>query len=141
MYPLESIVKSNGKTAPRQTHQPVTSNPWDHSLLVTRHALEQADDASRCQIEVHVVEHRPCRQPRHGAHLAAQRVEEACAHTGPDVAYREDVVLRPPLQRRVVAQAQVRLRHADRQLVEAQPRETARSGPPPPACSWTLPAP
>ncbi len=67
-------------------------NSGDFSLTAGS-LLEQADHPAGFQVEVHVVEDGAGGQAGHGAHLAAERVEEAGADAGPDVADREDVAV------------------------------------------------
>src|SRR5450756_1507872 len=84
---------------------------------------EQADDAAGLDVDVDVDGSRPLGQARHGAHLAEQRVQVPGAGGRPDVADRHAVAARPALERRVVTERQVRLGHAQRQLVQALLRE------------------
>src|SRR5215831_13511817 len=58
-------------------------------------------------------------QAGHGAHLAADRVDEAGADRGAVLADRQPEPRRRALQRRVVGQRQVRLGEADGQVAEA----------------------
>ena len=58
-------------------------------------------------------------QARHRHHIAREGVDKAGADAGPHLADVEGVVRGRALQLRVVAQAQVRLGHADRQAAEA----------------------
>ena len=51
--------------------------------------LEQSQYLAGLEVQVHIIEDRAGRQPRHGAHLAQQRVQEACADRGADIADRE----------------------------------------------------
>ena len=80
---------------------------------------EQADDPAGLDVDVDVDRGRALGQAGHGAHLAEQRVQVPGAGGGTDVADRHAEAARTALERRVVAQRQVGLGHAERQLVEA----------------------
>src|SRR3970282_2189474 len=81
---------------------------------------EQAEYSPRLQVQIDVVEHRPCGQARHRPHRPEQRIKEAGAHRGPDIADRNAVPLGDALLLRVMAQAQVRFGHVHGQLVETE---------------------
>ena len=74
--------------------------------------LEQPNHLAGFQIQVNVVERRPCWQPRHRAHRPDQRVEEARTYTGPNLPNWQREAGRATLQVGVVAQAEVRFGHA-----------------------------
>src|SRR4051812_7834517 len=59
------------------------------------------------------------RETRHGRHIAADRVDEARADASAHFAHRQHESGWRALERRVMAQAQVRLRHADGEPAEA----------------------
>ena len=84
-------------------------------------SLEQTQDPAGLQVQIHIIEDRTGGQTGHGAHLAQQRVKETGPNRGADIADRDAEALWHALQLRVVAQAQVGLGHAQRQVVKAQP--------------------
>src|SRR3990170_8599463 len=82
--------------------------------------LEQPYDTAGLQVEIDIVEHGPRGETGHGAHLTQKWVEEPGAHRGTNVSDRDLVALRHALERRIVAQAEVRLGHVHGQLVETE---------------------
>src|SRR5579871_408637 len=78
----------------------------------------QSDDAARFRIQIDVVISGTRGQSRHRAHGAEQGIEKARAHAGAYVAHRHDKPRGSPFQIRIVTQAEMRLRHAYRKLVE-----------------------
>src|ERR1035437_9839659 len=81
--------------------------------------LEQPNDIP-VRVDIYVLPGRVRWQSRHGAHLAEERRYEAGACREADLADRDTETGWPALERRVVAEREVRLRHADRQIAEAQ---------------------
>ena len=93
------------------------SNP-DGRLRNTVEKSGQPDHPPGCGVQIDIVVAWASRESRHRAHGTEQRVEESGAYAGTDVAYRHDEAAGRALQIRVVAQAQMRFRHANGQVVE-----------------------
>src|SRR4029453_4129809 len=84
--------------------------------------LEKSNGAA-ILVDVDVDRRRRDAESGHRLHVAEKRDEPTRAGVCPNVAPRDGEARRRVQQIRVVREAQVRLRHADRQLVEAVGRE------------------
>src|SRR5580700_5769714 len=84
--------------------------------------LRESDNSSRGRVYIDIVVPRSRGQSGHGGHRSEQRIEKARANTGANVPHRHRKSARRPLQIRIVAQAILRLRHADGQLIKTLPR-------------------
>src|SRR5262245_2731234 len=84
--------------------------------------LEEADGPP-VLVDVDGVSRRSPPVPGHGLHVAAQRHEPACAGVRADVAHGHREAGRGVRERRIVRKGEVRLRHADREFVEADALE------------------
>ena len=82
--------------------------------------LREPDDLAGFEVDIDFVVSRPRRKAGHRAHCAEQRIEEARADAGANVAHGNGKAGRRALESRVVAQAEMRLGHADREFVETQ---------------------
>src|ERR687897_1595010 len=79
---------------------------------------EQPDDLA-ILVEIYVVGCGRGAEAWHGAHIAADRVDEPSPRRNPGLAYRERPARGRPVERRIRGDGQVRFGHADRQLAEA----------------------
>src|SRR5271154_1996442 len=112
---------TNGAVTPRMFTGRSMLRPYRTASCVRRRlTLRQANDAAGLQVNVNFVVSRPSGQPWHGAHGAQERIEKPGADAGADVANWDGEACGRTLQVRVVAQAQVSLRHADGQLIETE---------------------